>query len=1300
MQFGISHKLGTLTALLLVAVGGIVGKVVWDLSVDLLIEHEKVDLRDESRLKGEEIKSVISTMREDVLALSAHPAIYEIIEHKQAGEIDQAALNDARGRLAQAFTAVCEGEPGKEEDDKYYLQVRFIGKDDGGREIVRVQRDVTPAGRNDATGEMTKKQIDFSSVTFESLDDPESQQFVKGDRPYFANVQMDFEAAGGDIQEKLAVRLSEVEFNIEQDPDTGQAIISYDDDGNPIPVLRASMPVLDRDGEFFGIVIINLDFSELHDDLLTSPRHLVYLTNNQGQFLVHPRHEREFSHAKRNLPEFKKNYDGDELDDRLQSSSMFSRHWSEYYHDPDPVALRAAAKGDLADETVRPAVGIRLKRLQISPEFDFSDADESDWNALLNALRQLHLDPDNRVAMSDPERLAKGMSSFAISAPLDDETALDQLENVQATLISAVGSDKLKEQYTRDCRDFFATFVLLRYNPQDADQWLGLIMAFSEDELHADISSTWTKVFFSGALCVAGGILLVVLIAHMLTRRLKQVTRASERIAEGNFDVKLPLDRRDEIGDLARGFEHMISEVQSREQKIEEREARLSTILEKAAEGIITVDVDGEIRSANSAAMTMFGGEQGQVSGKPVHSLLAEESRDAFDAARRRLLEDASSQMDIPVFSEGETLKSLRKKDRKRATSVSMECVGRRSDGTEFPLELSLSSVRLPERRIFTLIARDITERKEAEQEIYRYSQELQRLNEDLEKRVADRTAELEHALIELRSAHEKTQELSRAKDAFLASVSHELRNPLNQVSGFCQLLELGDLDEEQRDDVRKIRVANSQLLALINDILDYQKIIMGGLTLEPEDVDVEVLLGEVRDAMSVQANENNNQLYFEWSDDVGHLLADKQRLRQVLLNLVGNACKFTRDGSVSVMARRCEGGGNSWIEIDVKDTGRGMTTEELGKLFRPFMKLASRQGNKSGTGLGLVISKGFCELMRGDIRVDSEFGAGTTFTVRLPASSDDAIPGAAPREPAPTVAANINEPESPEPDGVQAGHDRQPESAAPPAEDPGRLVLVIDDDFAVREMMERHLVSHGFRVVTAANGFDGLEKARKLRPAVITLDAIMPELDGWAVLGALKASEDTCNIPVVMVTVMDKEDRGLALGATEFLPKPIDWDRLADTLSRFTGDKREKSILVVDDDAATREILRRNLEGDGWSVLEAENGAAALETLATIRPAAVLLDLMMPVMDGFEFIVNYSQVAEWLSIPVLVLTAKDPTSAERERLEGQVVRVLRKGDYTHEELLAEIHRRVDSHLIKSESSNSQGAADGEDSDR
>jgi PAS domain S-box-containing protein len=827
-----------------------------------------------------------------------------------------------------------------------------------------------------------------------------------------------------------------------------------------------------------------------------------------------------------------------------------------------------------------------------------------------------------------------------------------------------------------------------RNNDLSRSRWFGLVMAFANEEMLADLQETKEQITWSVVASAVAVTLLAFVFSYVVTRRLAKLTRAAESIAVGKFDVALPYAAQDEIGDLTRGFRRMIKEVQSREKTIEERELRLRMIVDGAAEGILTLDQGGHIRSGNSAAGAMFGVADREFAGRPVQEFLARDARSSFDDALQRLLTADQTTQEAPLpAKQGDSLHGLQLAGA-RTHSVSLELVGRRVDGSEFPLDLSLSTVPLPDQRIVTLIVRDISERKRAETQI-------RQLNEALEQKVRDRTADLEQALRELQAANEKAQELNRAKDAFLASVSHELRNPLNQVSGFCQLLDMSELSEEQRSDLRKIRAANTQLLALINDILDFQKIVMGGISMEPETFDVAELLTEVRDAMSLQANENRNRLHFEWPEDVGSLFADKQRTRQVLLNLVGNACKFTSDGSVTVRAQRCETNGAPWIEVAVADTGRGMTPEEQAKLFRPFTKLASRKGNKSGTGLGLVISKGFCELMGGEIRVQSESGRGSTFTVRLPAGASEHSPNvptcARPAE----VRASADAQQPVMDGGSKAARVADPAGSAAVAQcDRGRLVLVIDDDQAVREMMQRHLTSHGFSVVTAENGYEGLALARKLKPAVITLDAIMPGLDGWSVLGALKAGEETGSIPVVIVTVMDKAEHSQALGATEFLSKPIDWDRLAQVLARYTGNKRDRSVLVVDDDENVREMLRRNLEADGWSVLEAQHGLEALEKLAEREPAAVVLDLMMPVMDGFEFILRYSQVPQWLSIPVLVLTAKDPTPDEQRHLQGQVARVLRKGDYSEEELLAESHRRVDIHL-RSPLPSGNGANDG-----
>lgn len=543
----------------------------------------------------------------------------------------------------------------------------------------------------------------------------------------------------------------------------------------------------------------------------------------------------------------------------------------------------------------------------------------------------------------------------------------------------------------------------------------------------------------------------------------------------------------------------------------------------------------------------------------------------------------------------------------------------------------------------------------------------LQLMNSELDKRVQERTLALEEANTELKVARDKAEDLSRAKSAFLASVSHELRNPLNQVSGFCQLLELSPLDDEQRADLKKIQLAGSQLLALVNDILDYQKIVMGGVQLEPEEIKVCELLSEVGDAMKFAAEENGNHVKVECSGDAGTLLADKQRVRQILLNLTGNACKFTQNGTVTIRAVRKTEGGVDRVVFDVADSGRGMTAEEQARLFTPFTRLASRQGNRTGTGLGLVISKGFLELMGGDISLVSEFGRGSTFTVRIPA-------GVTAPAPAGLVTSAT----------AAAGPDGHPAPASPPARRESRTVLVIEDDEDARELMERYLGGQGFQVISAATGIEGLKMARELKPAVITLDAVMPGLDGWAVLAALKADEQTAGIPVVMVTILDQQQRGQVMGASDFIVKPIHWERLSQVLARLAGHQHDRSVLIVDDEAPTREIMRRHLQTDGWRVIEAEHGAEALEVLAHQRPSVILLDLMMPTMNGFEFLDELAKFPEWLSIPIIVVTAKDPTPDEMERLNRMTVQLLQKGRSSQAELLDAIHRRVNRHLQES----------------
>jgi GAF domain-containing protein/CheY-like chemotaxis protein len=498
----------------------------------------------------------------------------------------------------------------------------------------------------------------------------------------------------------------------------------------------------------------------------------------------------------------------------------------------------------------------------------------------------------------------------------------------------------------------------------------------------------------------------------------------------------------------------------------------------------------------------------------------------------------------------------------------------------------------------------------------------------------------------------------SRHKSQFLANMSHELRTPLNAIIGVTEMLLEDAQAAAQPDQIEapeRILRAGKHLLALINDILDLSKIEAGKLELSFESVPLGPLVEDVLATIRPLAAKNGNKVDVECPPDAGAIRADPTRLRQALLNLASNASKFTEHGHVRIaVTRRPDAGGRDWVTMAVSDTGIGMTAEQMAKLFEDFTQAdASTTRRYGGTGLGLAISRRLCRMMGGDITVASSPGQGSTFTIRLPADARITSPDAT--EPALRPAVPLPRP-------------------APP-ELTSRPVLVIDDDPTVRDLMTRFLTKEGFPVVTAANGIEGLRLARETQPAAITLDVMMPELDGWTVLAALKGDPALADIPVILVTIVDEKARGYALGATDYLIKPIDRQRLVNVLRSLCGDRPAPHALVVEDDDTTRAMIGQTLERAGWSVAEAAHGRRGLDRVAARRPDVIVLDLMMPEMNGFDFLDALRANPEWRGIPVLVLTAMDLTEEDRRRLNGEVERILQKGASAREQLLAEVGR-------------------------
>jgi adenylate cyclase len=684
-----------------------------------------------------------------------------------------------------------------------------------------------------------------------------------------------------------------------------------------------------------------------------------------------------------------------------------------------------------------------------------------------------------------------------------------------------------------------------------------------------------------------------VLVSRSIVAPIKSITDVMQRLSAGEINVEIGYrERRDEIG-------RMVDAIDVFRKNIVERHAmeqRLTEAIETISEGFSLYDADDRLIVCNSRYRGLFASHADvMVPGTSFETIIR-------IATGRGLIKDAEGREDAWIAE---------RLARHRAASESH--IQRRSNGRW----IQVSERKTANGGVVAIYA-DITELKQHE--------------------------------AELAAARDAADEANRTKSSFLSNMSHELRTPLNAIIGLTDMLvnnvaRFGT--DKALEPLRRVHRAGTHLLGLINQILDLAKIEAGKLEINLETVRVTPFVEEVIGTARPLAEQNKNQLSVDCPRDLPAIEADAMRLRQILLNLLSNACKFTKGGSVILRVACVSHEHQDCIEFAVTDTGIGMNAEQMQRLFEEFSQAdASTASHYGGTGLGLAITRRLCHMMGGDVTVESTPGKGSTFTVRLPVAQASAT---SPRE--------ISEP---------ASEVRR-----------GECVLVMDDDQTARDLIADYLRQAGFSVITATGGREGLRQAKQYHPLAITLDVMMPDLDGWTVLAALRGDPDLADIPVVMATIVDERRQGMTLGAAGYLIKPIDREKLVELMQRFKAPSGQTRVLVVEDDPVQRERLRSWLGPQEWLLSEAENGRVALDRLKDKPPDIILLDLMMPEMDGFQVVAALQEQSAWRDIPVIVITARDLGPEERARLNSGIETVLLKEQFSPADLIKKVRALV-----------------------